>query len=53
MRTKVLTNQCKSCTKNVIDPDNEKQRVCVWGKGKKLLLKQKGKKKLDCKLIVR
>jgi hypothetical protein len=54
MKTKVFTNQCKSCTKCVKFKDNDEiKKYCVWGKSNKLLTEPKGNEIKDCKLIGR
>jgi len=49
MRKKTMTLDCQSCQLMKIDEKN--QFLCRWGNGKpKILLPQKGKKPLNCKL---
>ena len=48
MRTKALTVDCLYCDDMIVN--DRQQFQCEWGKGKKILLPQKGKKPLECKL---
>lgn len=50
MKTKTITNDCND-TCNYMKVDKREKMICMWGSGKeKLLVKQKGKKSLTCKL---
>jgi hypothetical protein len=51
MRKKVLTMDCPSCNKMIINDFNEFE--CNWGKGKdrKVMLPHKGKRPKECNLI--
>jgi len=50
MRTKAITSDCAAC--DIMHVDDKSQMVCHWGNKKnvKILLPQKGKKPLFCKL---
>ena len=48
MRNKAITSDCIAC--NLMKANDQKQMVCNWGKGDKILVPQKGKKPLYCKL---
>ena len=50
MRIKILTPDCPSCSKVIINDNNEFQ--CIWGKSKtpKLLKPHKGKRPYSCRL---
>jgi hypothetical protein len=50
MRTKVLTPDCPSCKKLIIDDNSNFQ--CTWGDSKepKILVPHKGKKPKFCRL---
>lgn len=47
--TKTITVDCSGCDK--LSVDDKEQMLCNWGKTKKFLKPQKGKTKLECKLI--
>ena len=58
VRKKVYTNQCKKCSERGKHPDYDNTlkpyvEVCMWGNSKinKELVKQKGKKSINCKLL--
>lgn len=49
MRKKVLTIDCNAC--DFCSVDDRSQFICGWGKGKKIMEPQKGKKVIRCNLI--
>lgn len=47
-RVKAITMDCDKCTDMKVN--NKSQLVCIWGVSEKILLPQKGKKPLTCRL---